>query len=391
MTARNALSFGWTADSTALVRNAIERRDPLPGVAGFAGSIDGRLVRDVLGRVPLYVERELIETDESNTAIEFDDWSHSPTTLVDPVTYPPGCVGDPSNPTSVWDLPAPEPASDHASICSNIDATIRRILGDVETDRTAVAFSGGVDSALLASMLDVPLYTVGFPDGHDLEAARSAAAAMSRTDDLRVRELTIDEVERAIPRVAHATGRTNAMDVAIGTSVYLVAEAAARDGIDRLVFGQGADELFGGYEKIARLDHRVEANSVRGAVTEQLKTVSDQLPRDILAVEAAGVTPVFPYLHDDLIADALRLGPEHLVSASARKITLRQVASVHLPDSISTREKKALQYGSLVSRELDRLARRAGYKRRMDDHVRLYVESRLEERESTKRTDYPGG
>ena len=46
-----------------------------------------------------------------------------------------------------------------------------------------------------------------------------------------------------------------------------------------------------------------------------------------------------------------------------------------LPDRVAFREKKAVQYGSLVSRELDRLARQNGFKRRMDDHVTQYVES----------------
>jgi asparagine synthase (glutamine-hydrolysing) len=37
----------------AIVREALDSRDPLPGTGGFAGELDGRLVRDVLGRYPL--------------------------------------------------------------------------------------------------------------------------------------------------------------------------------------------------------------------------------------------------------------------------------------------------------------------------------------------------
>ncbi|MDL0142731.1 asparagine synthetase B, partial [Halobacterium salinarum] len=50
-----------------------------------------------------------------------------------------------------------------------------------------------------------------------------------------------------------------------------------------------------------------------------------------------------------------------------------------LPDAVADRDKKAVQYGSLVAREVDRLARQAGFKRRMDDHVTQYVEARIEE------------
>ncbi|MCH7662063.1 MAG: hypothetical protein IH933_16300, partial [Euryarchaeota archaeon] len=50
----------------------------------------------------------------------------------------------------------------------------------------------------------------------------------------------------------------------------------------------------------------------------------------------------------------------------------------YVPREIAERKKKAAQYGSLIARELDRLARQAGYKRRMDDHVGTYIESILD-------------
>jgi len=68
--------------------------------------------------------------------------------------------------------------------------------------------------------------------------------------DLRVVEITHDDLVRAVGAVAAATGRRNPMDVAIAVPLYLAAEAAATDGIDRLAVGQGADELFGGYSKV---------------------------------------------------------------------------------------------------------------------------------------------
>jgi asparagine synthase (glutamine-hydrolysing) len=67
-----------------------------------------------------------------------------------------------------------------------------------------------------------------------------------------------------------------------------------------------------------------------------------------------------------------------LVSDGVRKWTFRNAARRFVPEEIATRDKKAVQYGSLVARELDRLARQAGYKRRMDDHVTKYVRSRLD-------------
>ncbi|WP_265111537.1 asparagine synthase C-terminal domain-containing protein [Halosolutus halophilus] len=357
----------------ALVRDALASGDPFPGTTGFAGAVDDRLVRDVLGRVPLFVEHGADDPTAD------DAWAFEPAALDDPDLVPAGAVVGPDDPapTIRWSLPDPDPEPDR-------DAALDRLREAIETAAraansgagdVAVAFSGGVDSALVAELLDAPLYVVGFPDSHDVEAARAAAAAMDR--DLTVVELEPADLERAVPEVARAIGRTNAMDVQIALPLYLVGERVAADGFDALALGQGADELFGGYEKVVRLDHRVDADTVRGAVREGIRSLPDQLPRDALTVESTGLRPVTPLLHDAVVDAALRLPDELLADEETRKRGFRLVAGEHLPDEVAVREKKAVQYGSLVARELDRLARQADYKRRMDDHVTKYVESLL--------------
>ncbi|MFB6141042.1 MAG: asparagine synthase C-terminal domain-containing protein [Halosimplex sp.] len=350
-----------------LVRSAIADGDPLPGTAGFAGAVDGRVVRDVLGRVPAFTER----TDPTT-------WSFDPAVLAEPERVPAGHARSTAGDERVWSVPDPEPATDDRAAVRSVREAVRSAVDGGATDGLAVAFSGGVDSAAVAARLDAPLYVAGFPGSHDVEAARTAAAALDR--DLRVVELSHDDLERAVPEIAGATGRTNAMDVSIALPLYLVAERAAADGVDRLAVGQGADELFGGYAKVARApeDDRVAAETVRGARREVVATLPDQLERDVLTLRAAGVEPVAPLLADDVVAAALSLPGRLLVTdRGERKWALRLAVREWVPDPVAFREKKAVQYGSLVSRELDRLARRAGYKRRMDDHVRKYVESLL--------------
>lgn len=355
------------------VRDAIETGESLPGTFGFAGEVDGRLVRDALGRVPLFVDRGADESTEPT-------WAFEPDALENPVHFPAGSVSQSNGtePERVWPLPEPTPESDPDAALEALDRAIRTATDQVRADDrdVAVAFSGGVDSALVAELLDAPLYVVGFSDSHDVEAARTAAAAMDR--DLTVVDLEPADLERAVPEVARAIGRTNAMDVQIALPFYLVGERVAADGYDALAVGQGADELFGGYEKVVRLDHRVEAETVRGAVREQIHSLPEQLPRDVRAIEATGLEPVAPLLHDAVIDAALRLPDELLADEESRKRGFRRVAAQYLPDDVASRDKKAVQYGSLVARELDRLARQAGYKRRMDDHVTTYVESLLE-------------
>jgi asparagine synthase (glutamine-hydrolysing) len=369
----------------ATVRDALASGDPLPGTAGFAGRVDDRLVRDVLGRQPVFHDGP--------------DWSFDPTDLDEPTLLPAGHVrdlggdtsedvgdvsgdgtaGDDAHPTSrpVWHLPARDPAPFDDAVAATVDAVAESV-DAVDPDGLAVAFSGGVDSALVASGVpEAPCYVAGFPDSHDVAAARAAAEAMDH--DLRVVELDHEALERAVPEVVRATGRANPMDVNIALPLYLLAERVAADGYDRLAVGQGADELFGGYAKVANApdDERVAADSVRGATREVVATLPEQLPRDVLALRATGVEAVAPLLHDRVVDAALDLPGEALVADGTRKVSLRAAARAggRLPESVTVAEKKAVQYGSLVSRELDRLARQAGFKRRMPDHVGQYVAS----------------
>jgi len=344
-----------------IVREAIERRDPLPGTRGFAGTVGGRPVRDVLGRYPLFVDGDAVSRD--------------PTDLADPTSVRAGTVDG----ERVWSLPHPDQYEDLDRATQALVAAIDDATPTTDGD-TAVAFSGGVDSAVTAALVDGPLYVVGFEGSHDREAARSAADRLDR--ELREIEPSHDDLQRAVQKVARAIGRTNAMDVSIGLPLFLVAERAAADGIDVLALGQGVDELFGGYAKVAKApsDPRVDADTVAGARREVLATLPAQAERDVLAVRAGGVEPLAPLLHDRIVEEALRLSGDALVAADGtRKLAFRRAARDFVPAILADRDKKAMQYGSLISRELDRLARRAGYKRRMDDHVTKYVEHLLEE------------
>ncbi|QDX41248.1 asparagine synthase C-terminal domain-containing protein [Salarchaeum sp. JOR-1] len=343
------------------VLDAVESGDPLPGTSGFAGELpDGRLARDVLGR-------ELLYTDSG-------DWSHRPDDLDQPTPFPAGHVGTPDDHERVWRLPESTADGGLDALESALDTALDTALDDASAGGgdAAVAFSGGVDSALVADAVDAPLHVVGFPDSADVAAARESAGLLGR--DVTVHELAIEDVEDAVPGVARAIGRTNAMDVSIALPLFFVAERADAD---RLLLGQGADELFGGYAKVetAESDPRTDADTVRGARDEVVGTLPAQLERDVRAVRATGTEPVTPLLHDAVVREALRLPDDLLVADGTRKRALRELAADRLPDPVAYREKKAVQYGSLVARELDRLARQAGFKRRMDDHVTRYVES----------------
>jgi asparagine synthase (glutamine-hydrolysing) len=361
----------------ATVRRALETGESLPGTAGFAGELDGCLLRDVLGRQPLFYEADATDTDESVTE-QRSRWAFDPTRLSEPVRLPAGAVRDADGLAATWSLPDPAPTADGQCAIAAVRNAIERSVGAVDAAGLAVGFSGGVDSATVATGVpEAPRYVVGFEGAKDIDRARQSGRAMGGDSDLRVVELSHVDVERAVPAVVAATGRTGAMDVAIGMTLYLLGERVAADGFDRLAIGQGVDELFGGYAKIATPGEHshADADTVRGARLAAVLDLPDGLERDFLALRAAGVEPVAPLLHDRVVRAALSLPESLLATPDQRKIAFRRATEGLLPDSVRCAEKNAAQYGSFVARELDRLARQAGFKRRMDDHVEQYVAS----------------
>ena len=350
----------------AAVRDALRTGESL-ACGAFAGAVDGRLVRDALGRRPVY-----------HAAGDPTRYAFLPWVLDEPRLVPAGTVVESDGTErAVWTVPDPDPAPESDALAAVRSATREAVRAGSAAKRTAIAYSGGVDSAFVAwGRPAAQLYVAGFEGCHDRAAAREAAAAAGRAAQLTEVPITHQSTRAATRAVAAATGRTNPMDVAIAVPLWHVGRRAARDGHGRLALGQGADELFGGYAKVVDPgdDTRVDAETVRGARRETVLSLPDQLARDVCTLRAAGVEPVTPFLTDAVIENALRLPGSLLADGDERKRALR-LAAEGVPASARGADKKAVQYGTYVSRELDRLARQAGFKRRMDDHVGRYVEA----------------
>jgi len=95
-TPRDDVLRGASADH---VRAALRARDPLPGGRGFAGLLADPpdrpgpvLVRDVLGREPLFVEADALDATRDPAPTAPSVWGFEPTALDDPAPVPAGGV-----------------------------------------------------------------------------------------------------------------------------------------------------------------------------------------------------------------------------------------------------------------------------------------------------------
>jgi len=233
----------------------------------------------------------------------------------------------------------------------------------LRTAGAVVAMSGGVDSALVACLARRQCVAVGLSGSHDLGRAAEVAELLG----LALERVEIDplEIEGALRSVLEVIPEVNPVDASIATTLYFVARWAGENGHQRVLAGQGADELFGGYARYlesANLEQDLERDFQRLAV---------QLERDQSVASIHGTCFSLPYMDLRVVRAARSIPARDKVKGGVRKAVLREVAEQFMPLEVAGYQKKAMQYGSGVWREIQRLARRRGH----GNSVQNYLDS----------------
>lgn len=249
-----------------------------------------------------------------------------------------------------------EPEVPELPLADAIERAVR-----LRADEGVVALSGGVDSALVAALAGRPCVAVGVAESHDLDRARRAADLLGL--DLAQVEVPADRVEEALRAVLPVIPVRTPVDAAIGATLFFVAEWAAGHGHERILAGQGADELFGGYAR------HLEGGATAEMLARDFASLPVQAARDQAVAGLFGCTFSLPYLDLAVVRAARALLPESLVRDGLGKQPLRAVAAARIPAEIAAYPKKAMQYGSGIWREVRRLSRHNGYKNSVQGYL----------------------
>lgn len=208
-------------------------------------------------------------------------------------------------------------------------------------DCVALAFSGGLDSALLGMLLAkrarVVAYVAGTPGSHDVKRARWAADILG---------IPLVEVPLDVEWVAanlHPVSRfvPDPASIPYELPLFRIAQATEEKVI---ITGQGADEIFAGYYRYLGLDAM--------SLQRELEADVDRLMRRGFPSEAAMLASLgrelrCPYLHRAVVTAGLTIAPDRKVANGMGKMVLREVAvDLGLPEPIAMAQKKAAQYGS---------------------------------------------
>jgi len=249
-----------------------------------------------------------------------------------------------------------EPEVPELTLVDAIELAVRR-----RADEGVVALSGGVDSTLIAALSGRPCVVVGIEGSHDLERARYVADLL----DLDLNEVIIppERLPGVLVEVLRVIPEKSPVNVAIAATLYFVAEWAGSRGYERILAGQGADEVFGGYARYAGAD------DLRSMLASDFASLPVQRARDQGTVGLFGCYLSMPFL-DPAVLRAVRALPlSRLVGDGPGKAALREAAATWIPPEIAAYPKKAMQYGSGVWGEIRRLSRHNGYKNSVQGYL----------------------
>jgi len=240
-------------------------------------------------------------------------------------------------------------------LLANIKDAIRKT---VPKKRIGVAFSGGVDSALLSKIIhdleyDLTLLTVGFSESHDILFSKEVNEQLKYPHNiLEIEQGTFEKITKEINqkiKTENLSWNENCI------AFYYVSKLAHSLKIGTVVTANGIDELFCGY------------NAYRDVVSDGeskvLELMNSKLENELQMMKAVNVISsefdvkiIQPLLSSEFIKYAKTISLDQKILDSEdlmRKHAIRKLAKdIGVPEISYNKRKKALQYGTKIHRKL---------------------------------------
>jgi asparagine synthase (glutamine-hydrolysing) len=238
------------------------------------------------------------------------------------------------------------------------DAVHKRLMSDVPL---GISLSGGLDSSIVALLARdglerVETFAVGVTDSSDLIAARDVARFLGTHHHERVYDQ--QDMLRVLPQVLYHLESFDPALVRSAIPNYFLAQLSAED-VKVFLTGEGADELYAGYDYLARFE---EPDALHGELVHIVSALHNtNLQRADRMSMAHGLEARVPFLDVRSIALALGLPALWKLRGEGRpaKALLRRAFAEALPAHIVNRPKEKFSQGAGSSDLIARLAEEA--------------------------------
>ena len=253
-----------------------------------------------------------------------------------------------------------------SGIAEQLRQRLNQAVAEVKLDSIGIAFSGGVDSSLLAKLCvdagkAVTLLTVGFNDERDIRAASGVAGWLGL--NLCSEVVSMEELEDGLRAVLEGIEYDRLVRFEDCACFYYVFRLASKHNLRTVASANGMDELFCGYSayKTRYGDEGSMLSLMRNLVDV---AYGDKAEMDKLA-SPFGVKYVCPFMSEEFVDFAMQVPLDQKITGAdddVRKHILRKAAiDIGVPPQAALKPKKAFQYSSGVHRAIKELAKKRGF------------------------------
>jgi asparagine synthase (glutamine-hydrolysing) len=228
-----------------------------------------------------------------------------------------------------------------------IEAVRKRIPKD--SPRIACLLSGGIDSTIItyiASKLHphVVAYTLAAPNmpSADLEAA-TAFCKQFNIEHIIVSPKVKEMQDFYLQEGAYMTESFEPILIRNAVSYNFLCRKVREDGFKYCLNGEGADELFGGYDFVREAPTQQQDDVIWHSLSIIHRTYLQMADRASMytTIEAR-----VPYMDKELVDLCLSLPIEARIHGDNNKVILRKLFEGELPDSLNNRRKVGMNEGS---------------------------------------------